>query len=231
MKVGLLVCDHVLPQFRSIAGDYPDMFEALLEGRGIRFECFDLPADEFPPSLDQCEGWITTGSRSSVYDNEPWILRFARLTETAALERKRMVGICFGAQMIAHSLGGAVSRSPRGWGVGVKQVEIVTPEDWMVPPAPNYRVINSHADQIEVIPSGGRVLGGNDHCPISALRVGSLLGIQGHPEFLPEYARALMEHRRGRVIPAPVVDAGLASFSQPTDDDLLAGWITSFLAE
>jgi GMP synthase (glutamine-hydrolysing) len=91
-------------------------------------------------------------------------------------------------------------------------------------------VINSHADQIVQLPEGGRVLGGNDHCPNSMLAVGDhILGLQGHPEFEAPYARRRMEYRRGRAIPPDVVDGALASLVEPPDRRLLADWMVEFL--
>jgi GMP synthase-like glutamine amidotransferase len=230
MQVGLLLCDHVRPEFAHIAGDYPDMFAALLEGRGITLRIYDLPAGQFPQTLAECAGWISTGSRSSVYDDERWIEGFAHLVKGCQREGRPFVGICFGAQMIGHALGGQVERSSRGWGVGVKRVEVEAGESWMDPPAESFKVLNSHQDQIERLPPGARVLGSSRHCPVAMLAVGEhLLGIQGHPEFVPEYSRALMEYRRGWLIPDEVVEAGLASLEEPADTALLSSWIVSFL--
>ena len=37
-----------------------------------------------------------------------------------------MVGICFGHQIIAKALGGVVSKSDKGWGVGIHTYELNT---------------------------------------------------------------------------------------------------------
>jgi GMP synthase-like glutamine amidotransferase len=229
MRVGLLVCDHVRDEFRGVAGDYPDMFEALL-GDQLELVPYHLVDGEFPASPGDCDGWITTGSRQSVYDDIPWVQRFAQLTRDIAGSDRRLVGVCFGQQMIAHALGGKVEQAPQGWGVGIKEVSVVHAEPWMEPPTDSFRILNSHRDQVTVLPTGGRVVGSNEHCPVSAMSVGErIIGIQGHPEFVPEYSAALMESRRGWLIPDEVVDAGIASLGAGPDRRLLTQWIVRFL--
>ncbi len=230
-RIGLLVCDHVRPEFLGIAGDYPDMFLRLFaEHPEVELVVYDLPAGRFPDSLGECDGWITTGSKRSVYEDEDWILRFADLVRDAAERQRPFVGVCFGHQMLAHALGGRVERSERGWGVGVKTVEVTSREMWMGDHPSTYAVLNSHADQVVEPPPGAEVLGGNEHCPVSMMRVGArMLGIQGHPEFVPAYSRALMEARRGVLIPEEVVEDGLETLDTAPDTTRLAEWIVGFL--
>jgi GMP synthase-like glutamine amidotransferase len=91
-------------------------------------------------------------------------------------------------------------------------------------------VLTSHEDQVATLPPGGEVLGWNEHCPVSVMGVGTnMLGIQGHPEFESAYSAALMESRRGGVIPADTVDAGMESLVQEPDGDRLADWIVEFI--
>jgi GMP synthase-like glutamine amidotransferase len=232
MRIGILVCDHVLPEFRHVAGDYPDMFSRLFAPfPDVELVFYDLTQGEVPASLAECDGWVTTGSKRSVHDDEEWIDAFAELVRRAREERAPLVGICFGHQMMAHALGGEVRRSERGWGVGAKRVALVERRAWMGDGPDTFILLNSHADQVEVPPPGAEVLGGNEHCPVSIMTVGdTMVGIQGHPEFVPEYSRALMEARRGTIIPDEVVEAGLASLAHQPDDARVAGWIVGFLA-
>jgi GMP synthase (glutamine-hydrolysing) len=223
MRIGLLVCDHVGPELRGISGDYEDMFRRMFADHDdVDIVAYDVIAGQLPSDPEECDAWLTTGSRHSVNDDEPWIRALEEFVREVAAADVPFIGICFGHQMLAKALGGSVVRSKQGWGVGVKEVDVL-PELGL---GESYRVLTSHQDQVETIPPGGEILGWNEHCPVSMLRVGSnMLGIQGHPEFDPAYSRALMELRRGRAISELLVEEGLASLDQAPDSGRLADWI------
>lgn len=230
-RIGLLVCDHVPPELSEVAGDYPDMFGDLFSERpDLDLRSYDLTAGRFPASVDECDGWVTTGSRRSVYEEEPWIEDLADFVRDLAGGDRPYVGVCFGHQMIAEALGGKVERAAAGWGVGAKDVEVPDPPEWFG--RSRYRILNSHADQIVDPPPGARILGGNDHCPISLMQLGStMVGIQGHPEFSPAFCEALVRTRRGTVIPESVAEEALRSLSTPPDDRALAEVLARFLQQ
>ena len=225
MRVGLLQCDHVADQFRAAHGDYDAMFERWLPAE---WRVFDLTAAAVPDPAD-CDAWVTTGSRHSVYDDVEWIHRFAALVREIHRQRRPFVGVCFGHQMMAHALGGRVAKSDRGWGVGVHEFAMAAHEGWMIPRLETVSVLMSCQDQVENHPAEARVLAGNAFCPVGMFRCGSLLGIQGHPEFPAEYAEALLNSRRER-IGGNCVDAALNSLAKPTHSAELAQWVQRWLA-
>jgi GMP synthase (glutamine-hydrolysing) len=227
VKLGLLVCDHVRPEFMSVSGDYPDMFRRLFEGHDeVELVVYDAINGEIPADPSDCDAWITTGSRHSVNDDLAWIRRLEEFVREVAAKDVPFVGVCFGHQLIAKALGGSVVQSDRGWGVGMKEVEVNA--DLGLGSA--YRILNSHQDQIATLPPGAEVLGWSEHCPVAMLGVGDhMIGIQGHPEFETEYSRALMESRRGHLIPEETVDAGLATLDLAPDSDRLGQWILDFV--
>lgn len=231
MRLGLLLCDHVRPGFRPLAGDYPEMFRRFFAAEAEIEEVvpFDLTASEFPEDLNEFEGWISSGSRHSVYDDVGWIHQFADLIRRFDQERRRYVGICFGAQMVGHALGGVVQQAEEGWQIGLKEVEVTETTTWMIPTANSFRILYSNADQIVQTPARMRTLGHSPKVAVSVIAVEDhMIGFQGHPEFTREYASVLMEARRGTSIPGEVVDAGLASLSGEPDAELLANWISRF---
>jgi GMP synthase-like glutamine amidotransferase len=228
VRIGLLVCDHVRPEFLDISGDYEDMFRRLFaDYEDVEVVAYDAINGELPGDPSEADAWLTTGSRHSVNDEEEWIRQLERFVRDVADAAVPFVGICFGHQLIAKALGGSVVKSDRGWGVGVKEVELSEDLGW----GDSYRVLTSYEDQVEDLPAGAEILGWNDHCPVSVMGVGStILGMQGHPEFESAYSQALMESRRGTLIPEATADAGLASLKDNTDGPELADWILEFVS-
>ena len=232
MHIGILQADRVDPEQRARFGDYPAMFAATLRGgmeQEATFEFFDVRRECYPRRIGDCDGYLITGSRASVYDEDAWIARLIRFVGELHLAGARTVGICFGHQLIAQALGGAVGRAPGGWGVGVHAWKVLRHEAWMRPPMPEIRLLASHQDQVETLPSGARLLASSPFCPRAAFAVGDhMLALQGHPEFTKAYAEYLM-HKRRSVLGA-AFQRGMRSLDQPTDSGVIAGWISGFLA-
>lgn len=233
LRVGLLVCDHLPAEFGSISGDYPALFERLFERHPqLGLVVYDLPVGQFPANPDECDSWIVTGSRHSVYDSpgdgREWIGRLADFVVGIHDSHRRYVGVCFGHQMIAHALGGKVERSERGWGVGIKEVTVPDPPQWLG--LGSFRLLNSHQDQVTALPPGAVNLGGNEHCPISAMQMADMVGIQGHPEFTTELSEALILSRRGSVLTDAVADAALESLATPPDNAAIGTALAAFLS-
>jgi GMP synthase-like glutamine amidotransferase len=232
MRVGLLECDHVADKFRSIAGDYVDMFGALLDTARADVDLvpYDAIAGELPSSPEDCDAYLCTGSRHSVYDDLEWIeptADFVRKTHAAAVP---FVGICFGHQLLAHALGGEVAKASSGWGAGIHAVTITHQAPWMVPSLEVCRLHFMHQDQVQSPPPGAAVLASAEHCPVAMFAVGDrALGIQAHPEFPAAYTDALLADRVARIGEAEVA-AARAALGQPTDEATVAEWITAVLA-
>ncbi|HEX4904092.1 MAG TPA: hypothetical protein VFU93_01480 [Acidimicrobiales bacterium] len=71
MRIGLLECDHVDDRYTSIGGDYFDMFASLLPMTDL--VRYDTINGKLPAAPDECDGWVVTGSRHSVYEDLDWI--------------------------------------------------------------------------------------------------------------------------------------------------------------
>jgi GMP synthase-like glutamine amidotransferase len=232
VNVGLLACDEVAERFQHVAGGYQQMFERLLSRHipGLRITRFDMQAGQVPASATECDAWITTGSRASVYDDAAWIRTAVSFVNKIADADRPFAGICFGHQLLARALGAEVKRAPGGWGVAVLPMRVLRDEAWMTPACSTVRLQYMHADQVTAAPEGATVLGEAPHCPVAMFQCGRrLLGIQGHPEFTAAYARALIVDRRARIGEAAADDA-LARVDAPMDAEVVGAWIARFFA-
>jgi len=223
MRIGILQCDETMEVLRPEFGGFAEMIIKRFHQVRERwtFPVYNLTQGRFPDRIDECDGYITTGSHFSVYETIPWIEQFAELTREADATSTPFVGICFGHQMIAHALGGRVDRSEKGWGVGVSTVSVQGERaaalglgEW-----PDLiRLVVSHQDQVLELPRDTQLLGGNAFCPnYFLLRRQSMLGIQGHPEYSKEYSNALMRARK-ELIGEPAYTQGQESLKDAIDD-------------
>jgi GMP synthase-like glutamine amidotransferase len=225
MRAGLLVVGHVDEKSRHIAGDYPELFSALLNPAGVEVVPYAVDAGQFPASLSECDGWLCSPSRLSVYDDAPWIADMEDVMRTAIADEVPFVGICFGHQLLAQALGGRVERSAAGWGVGVQRYDVIDRLSVMEPALDSFAVIASHQDQVVEVPTDARVIATSAYCPVAGLAAGERMWtVQGHPEFVPPVADHLLA---GRVdlIGAERVSAARASLAHPTDREAVAHWI------
>jgi GMP synthase-like glutamine amidotransferase len=222
VRAGLLVVGHVDERSRHIAGDYPELFSALLAPVGIDVVPYAVDRGELPASLSECDGWLCSPSRSSVYDDEPWIADIEDLLRAIVADDVPFVGICFGHQLLAQALGGRVERAAGGWGVGVQEYELLEPLPGASSARGTFALIASHQDQVAVVPPELRVIARSDYCPVAGLAASERVWtVQGHPEFVP----ALADHLLGlrvELIGAERVTAARASLTQPTDREAVA---------
>jgi GMP synthase-like glutamine amidotransferase len=232
VTLGVLVCDSVKPELQAIAGDYREMFEQLFrdhspDGFHVNLRHYDVRIGQYPQQLDECDGYLTTGSAASVNDDEPWIDALIRFIRRLQDEQVKLFAVCFGHQLLAKALGGRVAIADQGWGVGMHEATVSQQEPWMSPAADSYRLISSHKEQVVELPSGAVVLASTPHCPHAMIRCGSLIGVQGHPEFRAPYAEALMGTRPA-IIPEQTRKEATESFrvGKP-DHSLLTAWIVN----
>jgi len=229
MKAGLFICDHVNTEYQARFGDYPEMFARLFPD--VEWVLYDACQGEFPANLEECDFYMATGSRHSVYDDLPWITQLKQVIRDISIAKKCFIGFCFGHQLIGEALGGRVGKSSSGWCVGVHDFEILEKKNWMQPTPKSFGVLMMCQDQILELPENAQILASSKMCPVGVIQVGeNMLGIQGHPEFSKDYDRLLMENRVDRM-GEKTVKLGIESLSKTIDTDLLRMWCLQFVTE
>jgi GMP synthase-like glutamine amidotransferase len=231
MKLGILKTDEVRPEWVPEFGEYPDMFVALLGqvDPGLEFEIYDVEQGEYPQDIDEVDAYLITGSKSSVYDDKPWIAVLMEFVRELDARRKKLVGICFGHQLVAQALGGKTEKSAKGWGVGLHTHNFSTIPDWYDQGSAALDILVSHQDQVVTPATGAQILASSEFCENAVCQIGNhILTFQGHPEFVPGYSREIMEFRRA-MIGEPVYQAGMASLATDPQGERVARWILNFL--
>lgn len=222
MKVGILhAMETELDQFSSFFKAASAPFET---------QVFEITRGEYPDSSVAFDAFLISGSKKGVYDPDLWIADLSEFVRSCTLDRRKLVGICFGHQLIAHALGGYTSKSEKGWGLGLQEFDITTQKPWMVPTLNRCALYFSHQDQATSLPVGAELLGGSDFCPNAMYCIGDqVLGIQGHPEISHSLMVQVIERRKEQVGSKVYSDA-LSSLNNGTPDArTVARWIINFI--
>lgn len=130
----------------------------------------------------QPQGFILSGGPSSVYTEDAPSLPAYILEQGLPV-----LGICYGMQLLAHHLGGHVSRATKQeYGpAAVELVDLTTPLFSGLRPAPaTLQVWMSHGDRIEQLPPNFNVLARSRNAPVAAMgnQERGIYGLQFHPE-------------------------------------------------
>ena len=214
MKIGILQTGHAPDPLRAQTGDYSDLFQALLAGRGFTFDTWNVVDMEFPPGPRAADGWLITSSRHGAYEDHRWIPPLEDLIRAMDAACVPLVGVCFGHQIVAQALGGKVAKYPGGWSVGRTayrlEGEQVHLNAW-------------HQDQVVEVPPAARVLGSSDFCRNAFLAYGDhIWTLQAHPEFGADFVAGLIDGRGKGIVPDVQLAQAAADLDRATDNARIA---------
>lgn len=227
VRVGILETGFPSAALREQSGTYGDMVARMLGPDAICVP-FDVTRGMFPAADDVYDAFLITGSAAGVHDDLPWIAQLATFLREMR-GKARLVGLCFGHQVMAHAFGGTVARSPDGWGMGLHDYAITAPEAWMAETAA-VAIPVMHQDQVVTPPPEARVVGGSAFTPHAILAYGDdALSFQCHPEFEPAYVASLIELRRHLLPDQVTADAFIASLDRDNDRAVMGRWIRDFV--
>lgn len=138
LRIAVLECDTPLQNTNHKYGGYGGVFTSLLQRAAstltpplsesdLQISKYDVVTAQEYPSLASIDAILISGSRHTSFDSDPWILKLVDFVKSIlAQERVRIVGVCFGHQIVGRALGVKVDRSDKGWEVSVTPVELTT---------------------------------------------------------------------------------------------------------
>ncbi len=169
------------PSFDSVVIlDYGSQYAQLIARRvrDAHVYCELVPYDTDWSALKHLspKGIILSGGPASVYEPDApqlpsWVLESGL----------PVLGICYGMQLLAHTLGGRVAPAQRRE-YGPAVVECVADHPIFAGLPARFDVWMSHGDRIDALPLGFEVLARSANAPCAAMARDHLIGLQFHPE-------------------------------------------------
>ena len=197
LKLAILLCDTPADDIKKEFGDYRVLFTNLLNHPDLQIDSFDVVNGNLPPIAD-FDAFLLTGSKFSANDKDQWIEDLIDfLKRVKNIDHKKVVGICFGHQLIARALGGKVVKNPKGWEIGMKKV-VLNPkgaEFYKRDGDLNLKIQEMHQDHVVEEPDFMEVIAGNEVSPNQIMLSDRFYSIQGHPEYSREFVDALIQMR------------------------------------
>jgi GMP synthase (glutamine-hydrolysing) len=187
------------PQLIAKQGDFDDWVIRRLD-LPVKAVCVvDVLAGEELPQ-DGFSGAIITGSHNMVTDRLDWSERTAEWLRRQVEKRTLILGICYGHQLLTHSLGGVVGPNPKGREFGNQKIYLndAAKSDSLFDAMPKvFEGHCCHAQSALKLPAGAVCLGGNTHEANHAVRFAeNCWGVQFHPEFDAEATRYYIEQHK-----------------------------------
>ena len=185
--------------------------EVELEGRKINFKRIIMPMHENENKMNDwlkqldLDAVVCSGSRRNVSIWEKWMGPTETMFRAAAKSGTPTLGICFGHQLLCHSLGANIERAGK-LSSGIWSLELTEKgksDILLTTHKQNYEEISglfSHQDHVVSIPDNCTLLSRTSHNLVTAVRVNNELGVPMPAwgiQFHPEAARKRIERAYG----------------------------------
>lgn len=236
-RFAILLAGHASEYIRNTYGGVACLFKQLLSDPGETWDTFHVVDGEFPSDdiLHKYDAFIVTGSRHDAHGSEPWVLRLCELVQKVHKKKTKLLGICFGHQVISRALGGKTGRAVHGWEVGLKKIilaDAMYSKPYALKLPPSLSIIEIHQDQVFELPPGGEVLASSENTSMEIFAMGDqVLGIQGHPEFTEDITLDILDVcSRRSLVPEEVINQARLTFKEgKADREMFKQLCKSFL--
>jgi len=180
---------------KNIEREGPGLFLKIAKGKGFLPEIYNLSLGEELPEFKKDDLILILGGPMSVRDLDNkkyfWLRKETDFLKRAIENQISIIGICLGAQLLAHILGGKIERlkdrynkvnKPElGW-YEISSIDDKSNEEISLRLKEPLKVLHWHGDRI-ILPHQAELLASSTRCREQLFKVGELIyGLQFHVE-------------------------------------------------
>ncbi|KAF9554793.1 class I glutamine amidotransferase-like protein [Agrocybe pediades] len=211
-KIALFLCGNLSGEAYAQNGNYTSIYGRYLQAtvpESIQYtlDTYDVVHEMAYPSEDREDSYnciMLTGSAASAYENIEWINKLVDYLARIAATKPhiKLIGICFGHQIIARALGGECVPNGGKWEVGPTTIQL-TDLGKQLFHADTLTVQEMHRDHVPTVPPKFQLLASTSLSPNqgmvrysetspSAIQIAT---VQGHPEFTEPIVTSIINQR------------------------------------
>jgi len=177
-------------EFEGLVSIKPWLIDAGYEITYTRFYAHDT----LPPNIDEIDLIIIMGGPMSILDEAKyaWLANEKIWLNNAITQHIPMLGICLGAQLIAHVLGASIyanSHKEIGW----FDVQAASPKPNTYCFPKNFTPLHWHGETFD-LPQGATLLAQSKACKNQAFQFKNIIGLQFHLEMNAQSIANIIEH-------------------------------------
>ncbi|KIW63875.1 hypothetical protein PV04_08845 [Phialophora macrospora] len=247
LRIAVLECDTPLPETKKRFEGYGGVFEFLLRAgakalnrsdldpeSGLEFSFWqvELNPDKYP-NPQEIDAILITGSKHDSFSDTPWINKLVDYTAKILSETHvRVIGVCFGHQIVGRALKAKVGRNPDGWEAAVNDVQLSEKGKELFG-VDKLRIHQMHRDCVFYYPEGVEELGSSPVCKVQGMySPRRLMTTQGHPEFNQEIMTEIVNTRHATgIFDDKAYKEHMGKVSQPHDGLIVSQAFLKFLLE
>lgn len=200
---------------KNIATEGPGTIEDYLRAKQVPYRVVDLSSGQTPPDLSGFSHLVVMGGPMAVYemDRHPYLDHEARLIGKAIASGKHVLGVCLGAQLVAHALGAKVypgGKKEVGWyqvSVSPEGLKDRCMSQLVRDGGQGADVFQWHGDTFD-LPQGAVRLASSELFPNQAFRYSDrVYALQFHIEVTPHIVTDWLKNEEGIALAAVEADS------------------------
>lgn len=189
---------------KNVASEGPGTIEVFLRETHLPYRIVDMYEGAQAPTLEGIDHLIIMGGPMAVYEmaQHPFLRGEASVIEKAIASNLRVLGVCLGAQMVAHALGARVyagARKEVGWyevGISDEGMKDDCLKELSIDGRKAAQVFQWHGDTFD-LPQGAVRLASSDLYQNQAFRFAdNVYALQFHIEVTPQIVTNWLKHEK-----------------------------------